>query len=266
MSVSEDTLPQTGERLENRFAGSVAVVTGAGHGMGLAIAKQLAVEGANVVVAELDVDRGTDAVREIASAGGRAIFSKTDVGKPEDVDGLFAAAMEAFGDVHILINNAGFTLAKPLIDYTVNDWRRQMSTNLDGVFFCTQAAARLMIPRRRGKIVNFASTAAFVSTAMPAAAYCASKAGVRHLTEVSAAELAPHGINVNAVAPGTIMTNPTNSALNDPEKMARELARIPMGRLGSPSDVVGPVLFLCSRAADYVTGHVLVVDGGWLLF
>jgi NAD(P)-dependent dehydrogenase (short-subunit alcohol dehydrogenase family) len=134
------------------------------------------------------------------------------------------------------------------------------------MFFATQEAARVMIPKRRGKIVNFASTAGFVSSSTPEAAYDISKGGVRQLTVSVAAELAPHHINVNAVAPGTIMTELTMRVLDTPEKMNRAAAKIPMGRLGSPEDMVGPVLFLCSDEADYITGHTLVVDGGWLLF
>lgn len=249
-----------------RFVGEVVVVTGAGHGMGEAISRRFAAEGARVVVAEIDAERGKRVAAEIAEAGGDAEFMRADVGDPDQVEQLFAAVVEKRGQVDILINNAGFTLGKPFLEYSVADWRRQMSTNLDGVFFCTQAAARRMVPRRKGKIVNFASTAAFVSTAKPAAAYCASKAAVRHFTEVVAAELAPHGINVNAVAPGTIMTNPSTTSLNTPDKLAEELARIPIGRLGEPVDIVGPVLFLCSSEASYITGHVLVADGGWLLY
>ncbi len=253
-------------QMRPRFSGQVAIVTGAGHGMGRAVACGLAREGAHVVVSDIEPDSGKDAAFDISRDGGTARFIRTDVGEPHQVESLFNEALEVFGGVDILVNNAGFTLAKPLIDYSVADWRRQMATNLDGVFFCTQAAARIMIPKRRGKIVNFASTAAFVSTAMPAAAYCASKAGVRQLTVATAAELGPHGINVNAVAPGTIITDMSRTSLNTPEKMARELVRIPLGRVGTSKDLVGPVLFLCSADSDYITGHVLVADGGWLLY
>ena len=249
-----------------RFAGQVAIVTGGGRGMGRAIALALAGEGATVVVAEVDRDAGAAVAAEIGSAGGRALAVAVDVSDVAQVRSLFAETLKAFGDVDILVNNAGIGIAKPLLDYTEADWDRQLGVNLKGMFFLTQEAAKVMIPKRKGKIVNFASTAGFVSSSTPETAYDISKGGVRQLTTSVAAELAPHNINVNAVAPGTIMTDLTMRVLDTEEKMARASAKIPVGRLGTPEDMVGPVLFLCSSEADYVTGHTLVVDGGWLLF
>jgi NAD(P)-dependent dehydrogenase (short-subunit alcohol dehydrogenase family) len=249
-----------------RFAGQTAVVTGAGRGMGRAVAMGLAAEGARVVVAEVDEAAGADTVSAITQAGGQAISAAADVSKVPDVRALFQKTIAEFGTVDILINNAGIGIPKPLLEYTEADWDRQLGVNLKGMFFATQEAARVMIPKRRGKIVNFASTAAFVSSSTPETAYDISKGGVRQLTISVAAELAPHHINVNAVAPGTIMTDLTLRVLDTEEKMNRASAKIPMGRLGKPEDMVGPVLFLCSAESDYVTGHTLVVDGGWLLF
>jgi NAD(P)-dependent dehydrogenase (short-subunit alcohol dehydrogenase family) len=249
-----------------RFPGQTAVVTGAGRGMGRAVALALAKEGAAVVVAEVDRASADQVVGEIEAAGGRARAVTVDVSSVEDVRRLFKETVDAFGGLDILVNNAGIGIPKPLVDYTEQDWDRQLGVNLKGMFFATQEAAKLMIPKRKGKIVNFASTAAFVSSSTPETAYDISKGGVRQLTISVAAELAPHNINVNAVAPGTIMTELTLRVLDTEEKMARASAKIPLGRLGTPEDMVGPVLFLCSSDADYVTGHVLVVDGGWLLF
>jgi len=249
-----------------RFAGQTAVVTGAGRGMGRAVALALAREGAAVVVAEVDRAPADQVTAEIEAAGGRARAVIADIASVEDVRRLFKETVEAFGGLDILVNNAGIGIPKPLVDYTEEDWDRQLGVNLKGMFFATQEAAKLMIPKRKGKIVNFASTAAFVSSSTPETAYDISKGGVRQLTISVAAELAPHNINVNAVAPGTIMTELTLRVLDTEEKMARASAKIPLGRLGTPEDMVGPVLFLCSSDADYVTGHVLVVDGGWLLF
>lgn len=234
--------------------------------MGRAVALALGAEGAQVVVAELDGAAATEVAAEIKAAGGRSLAVETDVSSVPDVRRLFEKTQSAFGTVDILVNNAGIGIAKPLVDYTEADWDRQLGVNLKGMFFATQEAARVMIPKRRGKIVNFASTAAFVSSSTPETAYDISKGGVRQLTVSVAAELAPHHINVNAVAPGTILTDLTLRVLDTDEKMARAAAKIPLGRLGTPEDMVGPVLFLCSEEADYVTGHVLVVDGGWLLF
>ncbi len=249
-----------------RFAGQTAIVTGAGRGMGRAVALGLAAEGANVVVAEVDQPAAKGVIDQIQKMGGRSLPVDVDISGVAEVRRLFKATLAEFGDVDILINNAGIGIAKPLVDYTEADWDRQLGVNLKGMFFATQEAARVMIPKRRGKIVNFASTAAFVSSSTPETAYDISKGGVRQLTISVAAELAPYNINVNAVAPGTILTDLTLRVLDTEEKMARASAKIPLGRLGTPEDVVGPVLFLCSEAASYVTGHVLVVDGGWLVF
>ncbi len=234
--------------------------------MGRAIALGLAREGAAVAIAELDEAPGADVAREITEAGGRAFAVQVDVADVASVRELFRRTAAELGGVDILVNNAGIGIAKPLLDYTEEDWDRQLGVNLKGMFFATQEAARVMIPKRRGKIVNFASTAAFVSSSTPETAYDISKGGVRQLTVSVAAELAPHGLNVNAVAPGTIMTELTLRVLDTEEKMARASAKIPAGRLGTPEDMVGPVLFLCSEEASYITGHTLVVDGGWLLF
>jgi len=234
--------------------------------MGRAIALALAAEGAAVVVAEVDAALGAAVVEEIRAGGGRALAVTVDISDINQVQRLFALTKQEFGGLDILVNNAGIGIPKPLVDYTEADWDRQLGVNLKGMFFATQEAAKLMLPRRKGKIVNFASTAGFVSSSTPETAYDISKGGVRQLTTSVAAELAPHRINVNAVAPGTIATDLTMRVLDTEEKMARASAKIPMGRLGTPEDMVGPVLFLCSSESDYVTGHTLVVDGGWLLF
>jgi len=249
-----------------RFDGSVAVVTGAGRGMGRAVAMRLGREGARVVIAEVNPEHGVEVAEEIRAAGGTATPFSADVSRVDDVTRLFAEAVKAYGTVDILVNNAGIGVAKPILEYTEADWDRQMAVNVKGVFFCSQAAARLMIPRRRGKIVNFASTSAFVSSSKPEIAYDTSKGAVRQMTVSMAAELAPHGINVNAVAPGTTATEMTRSSLATKEGLAWQLARIPMGRVGQPEDIAAVVLFLCSPEASYITGHTLVADGGWLLF
>jgi len=249
-----------------RFEGSVALVTGAGRGMGQAIALRLGREGARVVVAELDADHGREVADEITAAGGDAIAVQVDVSEVAEVTRLFHATATAYGAVDIPVNNAGIAVGRPIREYTEADWNRQMAVNVKGVFFCSQAAARMMIPRRRGRIVNFASTSAFVASSHPEVAYGTSKGAVRQMTVAMAAELAPHGINVNAVAPGTTVTEMTRGALSTPEGLAWQLARIPIGRVGRPGDIASVVLFLCSPEASYITGHTLVADGGWLLF
>ncbi len=248
------------------FDGKVAIVTGAGRGMGRAVASRFGREGARVVVAEVNSEHGEEVAGEIRSAGGDATAVQLDVSKPADVRRLFAAAVKRYGAVDIVVNNAGIAVARPLVDYTEEDWDRQMGVNVKGVFFCCQEAARVMIPRRQGKIVNFASTSAFVSSSKPEVAYDTSKGAVRQMTVSVAAELAPHSINVNAVAPGTTATEMTRSTLATEEGLAWQLARIPMGRVGQPDDIASVVLFLCSPEASYITGHTLVADGGWLLY
>jgi len=252
--------------MTHRFDGKVAIVTGAGRGMGRAVARRLAREGARVVVAEVNAKHGAEVAAEIRDSGGMATEVTADVSRLADVQRTFDVAVEAYGTVDILINNAGIAIARPMTDYTESEWDRQMAVNVKGVFFCSQAAARVMIPRRQGKIVNFASTSAFVSSSKPEVAYDTSKGAVRQMTVSIAAELAPHGINVNAVAPGTTATEMTTSTLATDEGMAWQLARIPMGRVGQPDDIASVVLFLCSPEASYITGHTLVADGGWLLF
>jgi len=252
--------------LGGRFDGKVAIVTGAGRGMGRAVASRFGREGARVVVAEVNSEHGEEVAGEIRSAGGDATAVQLDVSKPADVRRLFAAAVKRYGAVDIVVNNAGIAVARPLVDYTEEDWDRQMGVNVKGVFFCCQEAARVMIPRRQGKIVNFASTSAFVSSSKPEVAYDTSKGAVRQMTVSVAAELAPHSINVNAVAPGTTATEMTRSTLATEEGLAWQLARIPIGRVGQPDDIASVVLFLCSPEASYITGHTLVADGGWLLY
>jgi NAD(P)-dependent dehydrogenase (short-subunit alcohol dehydrogenase family) len=248
-----------------RFKDQVAVVTGAGSGMGLAVATGLAREGAIVVAAELNEELGQKAVAAIEAEGGRAKAIPTDVSKVDQIARLFESTVADFGTVDILVNNAGIAVRGTFLDYTEEQWDRQLAVNLKGVFFCAQAAAKVMIPRHRGKIVNFASVAAFAASSRPSVVYDTSKGGVRQMTVSLASVLAPHRINVNAVAPGTVRTEMNRQSLSTEEGIAWQVARIPLGRVGEPEDIAGPVLFLCSADADYMTGHVLVVDGGWLV-
>lgn len=247
------------------FQGKSALITGAGRGIGRAIALGLAREGAQVTVTDLDQHSVDDLAGEIRCDGGSAHATAADIAEVTSIARVFAGHTDRFGSLDILVNVAGINTTTACIDYTEEVWDRQMNVNLRAVFFCCQAAARIMQPKRAGKIVNISSTSGFVSSTNPKAAYDTSKAGVRHMTVSLGKELARYGINVNSVAPGTVATEMTQAWLSTEEGLSRSLSRIPLGRIGDVEDVVGPVLFLCSSASDYVVGHTLVVDGGWIL-
>lgn len=249
-------------KLHNR----VAIVTGAAQGIGQALAEGLAREGAAVVIADLQADKAQAIAAGINEMGGRALALKVDVANLADLSAMVEQTLSHFGQIDILVNNAGMVLVKPFLEVTEADWERQMNINLKSAFFASQKVAATMIQAGRpGKIVNVASTSGFVASTIPTVPYDISKAGVRMLTISSAVQLAQYGINVNAIAPGTIDTELSRSVV-EPEKLAKfGQTKIPLGRLGQPKDLVGAVTFLCSDEADYVTGHTLVVDGGWLL-
>jgi NAD(P)-dependent dehydrogenase (short-subunit alcohol dehydrogenase family) len=246
-----------------RLEGLVALITGSASGMGAAYARGFAAQGATVVVADLDL---AGAERVAAELPGKATAVGVDVAEVASVRVMVDQAVAFGGTLDVLVNNAGIGIAKPLLDYTEADWDRQLAVNAKGPFFALQAAARVMIPAGRGKIVNVASTAAYVSSSTPEVAYDVSKGAVRQLTVSAAAELAPYGINVNGIAPGTVATELTRRVLDTPEKRAVAAAKIPLGRVAEPEDLVGTAVFLASSDADYLCGHVVVVDGGWLLY
>jgi 2-deoxy-D-gluconate 3-dehydrogenase len=244
--------------------GKVAVVTGAGTGLGKSIAVALAEAGAEVVVAELP-SRMEDAHRTakfIQQAGHKALTVSLDVTSLKSIQRMVDRAIQGFGQIDILVNNAGINIPKLALDVTEEDWDRILSVNLKGVFFCSQAVGREMVRRRSGKIINIASQNGVVGY-YERAAYCSSKAGVVNLTRVLALEWATYHINVNAVGPTYILTPMTEKMFEDRSFSREVLRRIPLGRLGKPEDVAGAVVFLASPASDMITGHTLLVDGGW---
>jgi NAD(P)-dependent dehydrogenase (short-subunit alcohol dehydrogenase family) len=242
----------------------VAIVTGAAQGIGRAIALGLAREGADVVIADIQLDKAVETAEEIERMGRKSIAVKTDVSRLTDLSAMVETTLDAFGRVDILVNNAGIVLPTPFFETTEGAWDKIMAINLKAVFFCSQYVARIMAEKRGGKIVNLASTSSFVAGRQEVP-YAISKAGVRMLTAAAAAELAPYHVNVNAIAPGLIKTPLTEKHFPSPKALEERVkAKTPMGRAGSPGDLVGAVVFLCSADADYVTGHTLVVDGGWL--
>jgi NAD(P)-dependent dehydrogenase (short-subunit alcohol dehydrogenase family) len=237
----------------------VAIITGAGSGMGRATAIRLARDGYAVVVAEIDPERAAGVAAEI---GDGAMAFAVDVSDAGQVEALLAATLDRFGRLDVMVANAGVPLGAPFLELDELTWERVLAVNLKGVFLCGQGAARAMIAGGRpGAIVNVASTYAEV-TEGEASAYSASKGGVRMLTKSMALELGPHGIRVNAVGPGWIRTG--MNPLDDPAQVTELEPTIPLQRVGLPEDVADVIAFLASEDARYVSGQTLFVDGGWL--
>ncbi len=239
----------------------VAVVTGARQGLGRAMAAALAAAGADIVA----VSRrpASELAADVERLGRRCAVITADLEEPAKVERVIPQAIDAMGRVDILVNNAGLIARSPALDVTPDDWHRIMQVNLHAPFRLCQDAARDMLPRRRGKIINVASLMSFEGGIL-VSPYTASKGAIGQLTKALANEWAPHGINVNAIAPGYIATDLTRPLQEDPSRNPAILARIPAGRWGRPEDLAGAVVFLASQASDYVHGHLLAVDGGWL--
>ncbi len=244
------------------LAGRVALVTGASRGMGAAIAVGLAEAGADVAV-HGNTRSPDDACSRVRALGRRALPIVGDLADPAGPERLVRETVERLGGLDVLVNNAGTIRRAPAAETSDEDWLAVVGVNLHAVFRSCRAAGRHMLARGRGKIVNVASLLAFQGGIL-VPAYAASKGGVAQLTKALANEWAGKGVNVNAIAPGYIRTDNTASLQGDPTRSRQILERIPAGRWGEPADVVGAAVFLCSPASDYVHGHVLVVDGGWM--
>jgi 2-deoxy-D-gluconate 3-dehydrogenase len=244
--------------------GKCALVTGASRGLGQGMAVALARAGADVAAADIPALPPDDTCKQITSLGQRAFPLAGDLGQPDVPEKLFAEAVEKLGRVDILVNNAGIIRRAPAVDFSDKDWDDVIQINLNAVFKLARAAGRHMIGSGRGgKIISTASLLAFQGGIL-VPSYAAAKGGVAQLTKALANEWASKGINVNAVAPGYMATDNTTALRGDPARSKAILDRIPAGRWGTPEDVATVVVFLASSASDYVNGHVLVVDGGWL--
>ncbi|HTX35975.1 MAG TPA: SDR family NAD(P)-dependent oxidoreductase [Bryobacteraceae bacterium] len=245
-----------------RFTGQVVLITGAGHGIGRAIAERFAAEGASVIVNDLDAARAAQAAAEISNGlpAGRVLPLAADVSSKAQVDALFDAALDRFGTLDVLVNNAGnIYAARHFLEGDEAWWDHVLGVNLKGAFLCSERAARLMARNRSGVIINMSSGGA-TKAHRGNVAYDASKGGIEAMTRAMALDLAPYGIRVNAIVPGLIQTYD----LSDAEARERG-AVVPMGRLGTPEDLAGPTVFLATEDARYITGACLVVDGGVLV-
>ena len=243
------------------LTGKVALVTGANTGIGQAIAVALAAAGADI--AAVGRSPCDDTVARVEALGRKAVFLSADLGTIAPIDGLVADTLARLGRLDILVNNAGIIRRADAVDFTEADWDAVVDTNLKSTFFLCQAAGRHMIAEGAGKIINIASMLSFQG-GIRVPSYTASKSGVAGLTKLLANEWAAKGVCVNAIAPGYVATNNTAALQADEDRNASILARIPAGRWADPADMGGAAVFLASRASDYVTGHILAVDGGWL--
>lgn len=245
-----------------RYEGKIALVTGAANGIGKCMVERLVEEGAKVAALDIEMD-----TLETAFAGNPDVYCLyCDVASKDDVDAAVASALEKFGRIDVLFSNAGVIGRQSLLDTTEETWRRVIDINLNGMFFVNQAVLRSMIERGiKGCVVNTSSIAStIVST--NTGAYGASKGGVSQMTKWAALEMAPYGIRVNAVGPGTSITRITDGTRNDPERCEKFLRNIPMGRFGDPEEAAAPALYLGSDDATYITGVTLLEDGGFSLF
>jgi 2,3-dihydro-2,3-dihydroxybenzoate dehydrogenase len=253
------------------FSNRAVVVTGAAQGIGKAIALAFDREGADLAVADLNLPKLQGTVDEIKAKGGKALALRTDVRNPQEVGELVRRTMEAYGKIDVLVNNAGVLRAAPFMNLTEEDWDVTLGSNLKGVFLCSQAVAKEMIPKKSGRIINLASNAGKVPR-MNNAAYCASKAGVILLTQVIALELAKYGITANALCPGAteteLLVKTQSGGLSQGVdgiirgSLETYRAGIPLGRLAKPEEQAAMAIFLASEAAGHITGQTFVVDGG----
>ena len=245
-----------------RLNGKVAVVTGAGRGLGQGAALGFAEAGADLAL--VDLISTDETAQRVRALGRRACQVQANLLERAAVQRIVDATVKEFGGIDILLNNAGIIRRAPLLEFTEKDWDEVIQINESAVFFLSQAVARQMVKQGRGgKIINIASLLSFQG-GIRVPSYTASKSAVMGLTRLMANELAPHRINVNAVAPGYMATDNTAPLRADAQRSAEILGRIPAGRWGEPEDLQGALVFLASSASDYVTGHTLAVDGGWL--
>ncbi len=247
--------------LENK----VAIITGAARGIGYAVAKRFVMDGAKVVIADVDDEAGHSAVEDLSGLG-EVMYLHCNVAERLDVRNLVAETLNAYGDIDVLVNNAGIVVGADFLDLEEEDFDRVLSVNLKGAFLCSQAVARHMVEKvqnggEAGAIINMSSVNSVLAipNQIP---YCVSKGGMSQLTKTTSVSLAPYGIRVNAIGPGSIMTEMLASVNSDPAARNRILSRTPMLRVGEPSEIASVAAFLASTDASYVTGQTIFADGG----
>jgi gluconate 5-dehydrogenase len=259
-----DTTHESSRNVRDLFnlAGRVALVTGGSIGLGRQIAEGLAEMGANLVLCARKPERCRQAAEQLQQLGVRTLALGCDVKNPAEVEAVVDAAFSQFGRIDVLVNNAGISWGAPVEEMRLEDWNKVIETNLTGTFLCAQAVGKVMIKQGRGKIINIASVAGLggAPPALPAIGYHASKGGVISFTKDLACKWATHNIQVNAIAPGWFPTHMSSRVLEHNRELF--LSQIPLHRFGNEHDLKGSAVFLASDASDYVTGHVLVVDGG----
>jgi gluconate 5-dehydrogenase len=247
------------------LTGKVAIVTGAGAGLGVTFSSALAEAGAAVVCADIDGEKAEKTAADLTGKGRKAVGVTANVAKEAEVEAMVQTAVDSFGGVDILVNNAGIAAVGPAEETSLEDWQRVVDVNLTGVFLCAKAAGKAMMKTGRGgRIINIASILGAVgSEPVPAASYAATKGAVVNLTRDLAIHWAPHNIRVNAIGPAYFPSEMTAGLMADPAMLAAVEQRTPMGRVGRPEELRGPIVFLASDASSYVTGQTLYVDGGW---
>lgn len=244
------------------LSGKVAFVTGASRGMGRAIALGLAECGAQLFLCSRTLSDLRAVAREVQALRQKAEVAAVDVRSIESIEAGVGSALRTFGQIDILINNAGINKPMPALEVTEENFQEHVAVNLKGLFFCAQAVGRTMVARRSGKIINIGSTLGVVGAASRSV-YSMTKGGVTLLTKALALEWAPFNVHVNAIGPTLIRTDMSRFIQDDPVAFRQMVAKIPLGRPGEVQDLVGAAIYLASPASDLVTGHILMVDGGW---
>jgi NAD(P)-dependent dehydrogenase (short-subunit alcohol dehydrogenase family) len=248
------------------LTGKVALVTGGGRGIGRALATGLAQFGCDIAVVDINPRDQNKVVKAVEKEGRKCLFMAASVSDFQSINEAVEITLSRFRKIDILVNNAGVDIRKPALDFTEKEWDLIIDTNMKGAFLTTQAVGKFMTRKRQGKIINIASIMGLVGSPpfQEIVPYCASKGGVVQLTKSFALEWAKYNVHVNAIAPGPIKTNLMKPLLKDRKSYEAVLRMVPLGRFGNPGDLVGPTVFLASKASDYVTGHILFAEGGWL--